>query len=133
MVWRSFLLRSHQIFIRIVNRYLTSNEIETIMTSSDLVIFPFVNDGIISFASSVYNVLFLPTKILITDSPRLSEFIGIEGVYLVGDDAPDKFSSQIHLALQARAPNMKMRLEQLRDHFVENVCGRYLEIYSKKN
>ena len=119
--------------IRIVNRYLTSNEIETIMTSSDLVIFPFVNDGIISFASSVYNALFLPTKILITDSPRLSEFIGIEGVYLVGDDAPDKFSSQIHLALQARAPNMKMRLEQLRDHFVENVCGRYLEIYSKKN
>lgn len=111
--------------VEINGRFLNSSEIGEVLQKSALLVYPFIDDGVYGMSASIYDSLYYPVKIVITDSPRFSgikekEF---DGVYSAKHSDYHDLAKTIRYAMNDTSYDFSQRIGRL-DKYNSSIVAR---------
>ena len=127
------MIQKHDLgmLVKIYEKYYSNEEIHCNLSSSELVVYPFYDDGILSSSASIYEALMTDAKIIVSDSGRLTDFVDFEGVFMYHSRDPNSLIQRINEAMDKPEINNSLRKEQLHKHYDINVARTYFGLFNE--
>ncbi|EQD54470.1 glycosyl transferase group 1 [mine drainage metagenome] len=127
------LVKSNQLegVCHIEPRFHDYDELMSLIFKSNIIVFPFKDDGILSMSASPYLALNTTSKIVVTDSPRLSDFTGIGEVDIAKSGSVESLTNSILKAIEKLDAVRVTSQSFLQRHDVKTVSEQYYDLLMK--
>lgn len=116
---------------RIEPRSHDHEEIRSLIFKSNIIVFPFRDDGILSMSASPYLALNATSKIVITDSPRLRDFADMGEVEIAKSGNVESLTSSILKATEKLDGARKTPEIFMQRHDIRNISEQYYDLLVK--
>jgi glycosyltransferase involved in cell wall biosynthesis len=116
--------------VTLETRFVPTTEYEQLKRDTDVFVFPFRNDGILSASGSVLDLgATSAARLVITPVPRLDEYRQLEGVFLAPEADPEGLARTIWRAAQAAPVDPRARARTIAHFLPESIALEYARIY----
>jgi glycosyltransferase involved in cell wall biosynthesis len=111
-------------------RFVPTTEYEQLKRDTDVFVFPFRNDGILSASGSVLELgASSSARLVLTPVPRLDEYRQLEGVFLAPEADPKGLAQAIRRASRAPPVDPRARAPTIHHFLPESIALEYARIY----
>ena len=110
------------------NEWLTQESIVSYLQTADLIVFPTLNDGTLSFLSSPYISLLTKKRIIMTNVPRMYDYKSIRGIIFSDPDPESLFATIYAQVVNPKIINVDYS-DAYRIHEIGIIIEKYLHLY----
>lgn len=112
------------------SRFVPTDEYERLTEATDVFVFPFVDDGVLSASASVLDLgASSPARLVLTTVPRLSEYHDVRGTFFCPEHDPSALADAIWNAVTAPPVDADRRERELRAFSPSEIASQYLDAY----
>lgn len=111
-------------------KFHTEEEIISLLCRSEIIVFPFRDDGILSMSASPYLAFDTGSKVIVTDVPRLYDFSRIDGFTVSKSGKVEILSDTIIKLIESHDKRGKLSSDRARSHLLDKVSEDYYKIIS---